>query len=587
MVVIDFDQLRGLTYIFGTNLDSPSSRNGSGKSTIIDGLVFALFGRTMKNTSNQYLPNRFVSKKLKTYAKVYFTVDGTQYTSECHYKGYIKTVAFKLQKFNNQTNQWEDITQSTVNKTRRYICQNILNCSFELFKSSIVITASDCLNFFEGMTKQQKRSYIQNIFNLDCFGVMFNMIKSDLRDLQRQVSYNNNQIIKHTSQLQQLRQKFDSYDKKLSEDVTVIKKQLVQKCNTVKKLQQQRTILQQQCAELQYNNQQYKKVIKDIKTINNGKHAIQKQIIKLQSQIKSIQKLIEQIGKIKQGLCNSCKQLMDQRYNFSQKINQIQQLNKDIDDRTLKLNKLDIALQNCQNNKCLLQEKNGSYTTLTNNITKIDLSLKHTLEDIKKLNSEYQNLSKKQSNPFTQLLNKTAEELQDLKVRNIQYQKNIKHLDILKQVCSQNGVKAHIIKDIIKLLNSLIQKYLNQIGADYLVYFDESFDFKFITMSGECQYTNFSAGQRQRIQIATIFAFRDLIMNGKTNANIFIIDEFLDSAIDGVCIKNVLQILYKKVVQQHQSIFIISHRQQTTQHHIFNNIIQVIKQGGISTLKVN
>ena len=65
-------------------------------------------------------------------------------------------------------------------------------------------------------------------------------------------------------------------------------------------------------------------------------------------------------------------------------------------------------------------------------------------------------------------------------------------------------------------------------------------------MTGECEYTNFSAGERQRIQIATIFAFRDLILNGKVTSNIFIIDEFLDSAIDSICIKNVLEILYKK-----------------------------------------
>ena len=106
-------------------------------------------------------------------------------------------------------------------------------------------------------------------------------------------------------------------------------------------------------------------------------------------------------------------------------------------------------------------------------------------------------------------------------------------------------------------------------------------------MTGECEYTNFSAGERQRIQIATIFAFRDLILNGKISANIFIIDEFLDSAIDSICIKNVLEILYKKTLEQRQNIFIISHRQETTENHIFNNVIEVVKENGKSTLKIN
>ena len=149
------------------------------------------------------------------------------------------------------------------------------------------------------------------------------------------------------------------------------------------------------------------------------------------------------------------------------------------------------------------------------------------------------------------------------------------------------GVKRFIIKDIVKLLNSLIQKYLNEIGAEYLVYFDESFDFKFITMNGECEFSNFSTGERQRIQIATILAFRDLILNGKINSNIFVIDEFLDSGIDAIAIKNILTILNKKSIESNQNIFIISHRQETTESVVFNHIIEVVKENGMSTLKIS
>lgn len=124
-------------------------------------------------------------------------------------------------------------------------------------------------------------------------------------------------------------------------------------------------------------------------------------------------------------------------------------------------------------------------------------------------------------------------------------------------------------------------------GAEYLVYFDESFEFKFITMNGECEYSSFSAGERQRIQIATILAFRDLILNGKINSNIFILDEFLDAAIDGICIKNILSILSKKSLELNQNIFIISHRQETTEENIFSHIIEVIKENGVSKLKIN
>ena len=113
----------------------------------------------MKNTNNQYLPNRYCDKKLKTYVKLYFEVDGTLYTSECSCKPYVKYVSMTLKQFDVQKDEWIDLTQSSVIKTKQYIAETILNCPFELFKSSIVISASDCLNFYEGMTKQQNRKY--------------------------------------------------------------------------------------------------------------------------------------------------------------------------------------------------------------------------------------------------------------------------------------------------------------------------------------------------------------------------------------------------------------------------------------------
>ena len=128
LIVVDFEHLTGLNYIFGTNNDYPSSRNGCGKSAIfLDALVFALYGRTMKNTNNQYLANRNCDKKLKTYAKLYFEVDGILYTVESSCKPYVKHVSMTLQQYDAQKDDWIDLTQSSVIKTRQYVSETILN----------------------------------------------------------------------------------------------------------------------------------------------------------------------------------------------------------------------------------------------------------------------------------------------------------------------------------------------------------------------------------------------------------------------------------------------------------------------------
>lgn len=588
LVVVDFEHLTGLNYIFGTNLDYPSSRNGCGKSAImIDALVFALYGRTIKNTNNQYLPNRYCDKKLKTYVKLYFEVDGILYTSECSCRPYIKSVSMTLQQFDPEKEEWLDLTQSSVIKTKQYIAETVLNCSFDLFKSSIVISASDCLNFYEGMTKQEKRNYVENIFNLNCFGVMFNMIKSDLNDLKREITYNNNEIIKTTTQLENFQKKSQEYQDKLNENLTLLQDQLELKEADLTKINNAKTAIEKKLEQYNSNEDEYKTLNKNLKKFISAKSAVEKQIVKHQSNIEHIQQTLNEVIKIKEGLCETCKGVINNYYNYDEKIKQIENINNLITEDNNKVSKLNEAITKTQSKIEKQEEENKIISKYKNDLNKLVPAVKVLQTEIKRIKQQLKDSKENKNNPFLEMIIKTEEELNRLTEQTSTYHTNLKHLDILKEVCSENGVKSFIIKDIVKLLNSLIQKYLNEIGAEYLVYFDESFEFKFVTMTGECEYTNFSAGERQRIQIATLFAFRDLILNGKITANIFIIDEFLDSAIDSICIKNVLEILYKKVTEQHQNIFIISHRQETTEQHIFNNIIEVIKENGKSTLKIN
>lgn len=272
---------------------------------------------------------------------------------------------------------------------------------------------------------------------------------------------------------------------------------------------------------------------------------------------------------------------------YENKQAELNELNNLLAEKNKKLNKLITVLEKCEQNKDNLKAEISELTLNKNKFDSLTYKTQALTTEIKKLKLEYDKLINGTSNPFSELMEKTEYELETLKTQMVKYVKDIKHLEILRDACSENGVKRFIIKDIVKLLNSLIQKYLNEIGAEYLVYFDESFEFKFITMNGECEFSNFSTGERQRIQISTILAFRDLILNGKINSNIFVIDEFLDSGIDTIAIKNVLNILSKKSVEAHQNIFIISHRQETTESICFNHIIEVIKENGLSRLKIN
>ncbi len=584
-IVVDYKQLNGFNYIYGTNNDNIGSKNGSGKSSIFsDGIVFALFGKTLKNTNNQYIPNRNCDKKLESYAKLTFLADKILYRSECRCVGCCQMTLYK---YNDELKQWEDITQSSVVKTRQYIQEHILGCSFDIFKSAIIISASDCINFYDGMGKNAKRNYIESIFNLSCFGIMYADVKSDINDIKKELSYINNEIIKSTQSLKNINEKFLSFDKNFKNDLQNLKNTIKIKYENIQKLTIKRNELESTANNEKNNNLELDNLITKEKELNLTKNKLENDINKLQCKIDSINKIIDEITFIKQELCENCKLIVDKRYDYNKQLKSIETLQNLINTNKESLVLLQTNINDNNNQQTEIKKIIKNNETLNNNLYKISIALQSLIDDAKRDATKYKNMQEQTINPYDELLTNTQHSLQDLKFKLKNFSINIEHLEILKEIYSENGVKKIIIKDIVKLLNSLIQKYLNEIGAEYLVYFDESFEFKFITLNGECEYSSFSAGERKRIQIATMFAFRDLILNGKLNSNILVLDEILDDAIDSTAIKNIISILKRKSIETNQNMFIISHRTETTEDNIFDHIIEVIKENGISTLNIS
>ena len=206
-MLFDFEKHHGLNYIYGTNLDIVGTANGVGKSTIfVDAVLFALFGKTLKNTNNSYIPNRSFSEStnVETVVKLNFVVNSKNFTSIATIKKIGYPVSFRL---------FEDgieITKSTAPKTRDYLKIEILKCSFGLFVNSIILSSSNSYNFFE-MNKGQRREYIENIFKITCFGDMLKLIRIDINQLARQILIEQQEKRLLVNNLDTYRSNFDTF----------------------------------------------------------------------------------------------------------------------------------------------------------------------------------------------------------------------------------------------------------------------------------------------------------------------------------------------------------------------------------------
>ena len=152
--------------------------------------------------------------------------------------------------------------------------------------------------------------------------------------------------------------------------------------------------------------------------------------------------------------------------------------------------------------------------------------------------------------------------------------------DIIKNILKDSGIKAQVIKQWLPTLNNEINNVLERMDAPYAFTLDENFDETILSrFRDNFGYASFSEGETARINIAILFAFRQVAMLKSTiNSNIIVLDEIGDSALDIVAYEIFLEMLKETGL----SVFVVSHKNAGDE--IFDEIINVRKEGNFSVI---
>ena len=148
--------------------------------------------------------------------------------------------------------------------------------------------------------------------------------------------------------------------------------------------------------------------------------------------------------------------------------------------------------------------------------------------------------------------------------------KLIKECDTLKQdmtylklagdILKDNGVKIKIIKHYLPSMNKYINKYLK--AMDFFIQFNIDEEFNEVIKSryrDEFSYMNFSEGEKMRIDLALLLAWREIAkLKNSVNCNLLILDEIFDSSLDSVGTDEVLKLL--NALGHKTNVFVISHK---------------------------
>lgn len=566
-IKIDFNQYPGISYVYGLNKDL-NVKNGSGKSTIfVDAILFALFNKTIKKVNKVNIPHRL--SKNDCFVKLNFMVNEDEYTIE----NYITPTHCKL--FKNS----EDITKSSIKETYDYIEEEVIKSSFIVFRNCLVLSISGFKNIFE-MTKYEKRNFVEQMMNFSQIGTMYSMTKEDLNTLDKELA-----IKRQTSN-------------SLEKDINQFKKSAISfnddKTKTIERLNNELNELLKESQNLEIDDSKYlaaQKFVEDklkendtnLNTLLKSKDRMNKLLAEINSDISNSNNIRSKYSKVIDVICESCKDHVDNILGLDSIQETITNKKNELSLTTAEYEKNIDEINNLQSlhSKLNLQKQN-----LIKKINEIS-SNKNIKNRIQKNIDEKNNSINTETNkvsPFHDLIIKYTE---DLKVTNEIIQEQVekrKYLDIMSFIFSEDGVKKHLILDFINILNSRIKKYLEEMGCEYTCIFDANFECEFLTISGPCEYSNFSAGERARIDCACLFSFRDLLYGqGTLQTNILICDEILDTGVDEFAITSIIKIL--KEISMTQNIFLISHRECVSPED-FNRVITVEKVNGYTTIKM-
>jgi len=577
-VEIEFSE--GITIITGENLDNIGSRNGIGKSAILNAIYWVIFGETIGELKKQQIQNNITKGECSVLLTL--VVDGSVYTIKRVLEPSSVTI----------TKDGSDLTISTIPKNDEYI-QKLLGVNQQVFKNSVIVTSEKTIPFM-AQKKVEKRNFVEGVMNLNFFSDMLKSVRNDYNEKKKESDTEVALFTAEQKNLENLKvQKVTNAEakkkkiKELNDRIDANKEEIVA-------LQAQDTNVEEALAENQKLIEETEKSIQAIKddarykelpsVIQDLKSKISEKKIRIEAKKKEIDDL-----KTVNAVCPTCKRaysestcdptetIKDITADIFKIVEEIKQIEVDKVAADKELSKFDTDLTNFEAEVKKIKLEIDRLSGLDNKIKIIEAKNEEILKNIKATEEE--------TDGIDELIEGSG-----LKIKN--YQENIKvlhkDLEILemsKEIVSENGIKSVIIKKNLSFLNGRLNYYLNLLDAPCRCEFNETFDVDMKNINGtEIGYYNLSGGEKKRLDTSIIFMWRDFLkLNTGISFNLFMADEAFDSALDQKAQVKILEILRDGVRKNLDAVYIISHNKNVTNFDI-DNTINVIKKGGITSL---
>ena len=562
---IDFDRGQ-LTLVLGENLDlggdDSGARNGTGKTTIINGLSYAIYGQALTNIKRDNLINKINTKGMLV--TVTFEKDGIEYHIERGRKPNL--LKFSI---NGQEQELQDLdeSQGDSRETQKAI-DEMIGMSHEMFKHLVALNTYT--EPFLSMKSADQRIIIEQLLGITQLSEKADNLKEQIRLTKDSITSENTRIDTIKISNERIQQSIEALERKekIWEE---------QKEKSLENLLKSIDLLSNIDIDVEINSQrQLVEWTKTKKEIDNLNQLMAKQTATLEKEQKSLEKFNKELESLKDHKCHSCGQdLHDSKHELmiSAKSKQIEESAANIDSYVQELADLNEAM-------CLLGELGECPKVHYDNLEQA-LGHKNTLTGLEK----DLEIKAGETNPYAEQieeLKKTA--VQEINWNNLNELVKVKdHQEFLYKLLTNKDsfIRKRIIDQNLAFLNQRLTYYLDKIGLPHIVEFQNDLSVIITQLGQDLDFDNLSRGERNRLILSMSWAFRDVWENLYHSINLLFIDELVDSGMDASGVEASIAVLKRMTRERQKNVFLISHRDDLTSR--VNHVLKVIKENGFTS----
>ena len=527
--------------------------NGAGKSTILDALCFGLFNKPFRKITKPQLINSINLADCRV--EIQFTIGKVDWQIN---RG-MKPTVFEIYKNGVQLNQ-----SASAAEQQKWFEQNVLKLNYKSFTQIVVLGSSTFVPFMQ-LPAAGRREVIEDILDIRIFSAMNTVLKDRIKENKEAVSE-----IDYSISL--LKDKVD-VQKRFIED---LKKQGE---DNVTLWQEEITKLE---LDIKSSHLELERYMRDIDTMTHQMNDLpnpQKELdklnefhIKFRSKIKDMESSIKFLTS--NDVCPTCNQDITEEFK-----------NYNITSGKEKITKLESALEDIDSKEKTLTDSLNQRNTIQKEINQVQNKInncfsainwkqnkvKETENQIQSIKSNTDSVDREREKMKTLIEQGKGQELQRRQIA-----KRSTELKIIGDILKDGGVKSTIIRKYLPVMNTLINKHLQELEFYVNFNLDDTFNETIKSrFRDEFSYASFSEGEKMRIDLALLFTWREVAkLKNSVNTNILILDEIFDSSLDGNGTADFINIL--RTVTDGNNVFVISHKEDML-HDKFDNVIQFKK----------